>query len=163
MVALMIAILCPSPDNLACDRWDIREAWTAIYSNEVSARLLPARSSNPEIDYRLRQIRTVALGRYCERQIERVTRRDHVERWLWLYVIERDTVAYTLEEVYFDLHTNIELARLYLDAWPSHTDNTGWLFGQFLPEEYEIWRNHVRYHRHRWITYPARAIGESVK
>lgn len=160
---LAIAIFTPQPDNLGCGQWHERERWTAIYSNEISARILPIRSDDPEIDYRLRQLRTVALGHRCERRIEQLTRRTDINRWLWLYVIESDTVAYTLEEVYNDLHTDYELATRYLEQWPSHVENRGWLFGIFLPEEYDIWRNHVYYHRHRWVSYPALAIARGAR
>lgn len=166
MEQVILAIACvlgPDPANLGADRWDLREEWQERYSNTISALLLPRRHADPEIDHRLRQIQARVLGELCPRQAEIRLMRTDPRAWLWTRVIDSDSVAYTLEEVFEIVHSDSGLADLYFADWPSHNGTEAWLRHQIVPGEYDQWLMHVHYHRNRWATYPALAIAQGTR
>lgn len=145
---ILLAALTPDSSRLGVDDWREREAATARYSNPLSALMLPDTHEDAEVSHRIKGIKARTLRDLDPRYIEAKMHRDDFTVWLQRYVIDGDSLAYTLAEVFHELHTDNGKADEFFRLAPIiGYDNGTWLRGGFVEGEYQKWRERVLLYR----------------
>jgi hypothetical protein len=155
---LWIAAVVGPPDlsRLGADDFRVREAEGRRCESLWMALLLPARHDDPEIDFRVKEIRRRQFARLDAANWERRLHAEDFREWLRVCVVEGDSRAYSRMEVFLELRGSAEKARCLMDLTgpgrgPGSFEGSlpGWLVGTILPGEFDCFCDHLDYHKLR--------------
>ena len=141
LVILFAAWVDAQVPQLGHDRWEAREAAQARLDSFLPALFLPFRSDDPEIDYRVKALRARNLKWFDPAYHERALHCRDFRRWLALCVLEGDSVAFKLDEVFLELHGSHAKARLFMELTTARgaTCRTGSRAGSFRGSSTSSW------------------------
>ncbi len=162
LVAALLTCLAPDPSRLGVDDWHEREVWMRRYDNPLSALLLPDTHADPEIAHRLKALKAKNLREFCPRYREAKLHRDDFPAWVQRHVIESDSLAFSLADVFHELHTDGDKADVFFKLAPHCHTNQSFLRGAFVDGEYQTWREHVARHRYPNVCGVAESVTNGV-
>jgi hypothetical protein len=153
MFALLLLLGPPDLARLGADDWHTREAEELRCSNFFRALLLPASHPDPEVNFRVKRIRAKQLRWLDPEYVERVTYRDDFRAWVKLYLVTGRTRIHP-EDLFHDIHKQNWKSDAIFGVMPNietraGVNYNGWLRGDIMEGEYEIWLRFLDYHLHR--------------
>lgn len=139
--AILLASLFAPPDlsALGSDDWRVREAETQRLDNPLSPLLLPLRHSDPEVDLRVKRLRTKNLKWCNDWYQEQLAYRNDFARWVRDYLLT-GAMRYDPAEVLDRIQGDFALAEVLMQLAPPHPECL-----TFPPDESE-WREYLNYH-----------------
>lgn len=156
LLLLVFVLRIPDVDRLGAEDWRLREREERRCDNPLSALLLPPSHPNPEIDFRAKQLRQRNLTYFDPRAGERRIHAHDYEAWLYRHVVHGESLNYSPEEVFEELHSDFGRAALYMqltgpepNGYCHHDGVPAWLRAGVMPGEYEQFLRHRDYHRCR--------------
>lgn len=161
MFLLWILTLTAGPDvgRLGADDWHTRERETARVDNVLLALLLPKTSEDPEVDYRIRLLRTRNLKWLDAVYVERQILRADFAVWLDSYLFAGRSGIAGEWDTFALIHTDAGKAMVVFRGWPPMPGQPrSFLFGVICPGEYERYRAYLDYHLMR--APPPRGVGD---
>lgn len=149
---LYLAALTHGPhlDRLGHDNWSVREAEHGRLNNFLSALLLPTSHADPEINYRIRAIRTRHLKWIDRRYLERLVYREDFDAWLRVYLVPGVSAIAEEWDTFADIHLDQDKGLSAYRSLPCAPDDDGpFIIGVIYPGEYERWLARLDYHQGR--------------
>lgn len=136
--------------DLGHDEWRVREAATRRLDNPLAALFVPPAAEDPEVNYRLRQIRGRNLKWLSPVYVERRVFRAAPDEWLRRYLFAGRSAIAGEWGTFEAIHANFDLAKALFREWPVvRGESEGFLLGAIYPGEYERWLAHLDYHHGR--------------
>lgn len=148
LLVLFSSYFAPDLARLGDDDWNIREQEFRRCDHWLLALLLPTSHDDPEVNYRVRQLRTRNLKWLEPVRVERVVLRQDVQAWARLYLITGHSRIAREWDTFTYLHCVEHALALcgVLEGHPAYAP--GFLVGTIMPGEYERYLEHLDYHLH---------------
>lgn len=134
---------------LGHDQFEVRERAESRLNNPLAALFLPDSDPDPEVNHRLRGLKTRNLKWLKPRYVEQVVYRHDFNEWARLYLFTgRSRVAREVD-TFSDIHSDQAKADAVFRewrAWGWPMPGEGFLRGSFQPGEYETWLEFLDFH-----------------
>ncbi len=150
LVALFAGWVDGQTALLGADRYDVREWAEASLDYPLAALFLPDCSADPEINHRLRRLRTRNLRWFRLAHVERMALRGDARAWVRLCLLPGRSVIAREYDTFTTLHAEYDLATAVFAKWPPQPgESRGFLWGSIYPGEYDRYLAFIDYHTSR--------------
>lgn len=120
----------PDLAKLGHDSWAVRERETDRCSNMLMALMLPPRHDDPEIDFRVKRIRTRCLRLIDPECVERAVHRADYAAWLKLYWCPNHS-RFAEVDVFVELYEGWQQKMALDRLWDRVPPDRSWPFSDF--------------------------------